>query len=120
MEQGSRTLESAVRAAVGDRVAVAAGPRPQDLTLTLGRAGDVVEVAEALDAVGLSLATLVGTGLRDRIRLGASGKGLHEKISSVEQRLPVHIIKTARCVPPFQCWTSHLPAAGCCHPGIMP
>jgi len=64
LEQGSRTLESAVRAAVGDRVAVAAGPRPQDLTLTLGRAGDVVEVAGALDAVGLSLATLVGTDER--------------------------------------------------------
>lgn len=31
-------------------------------------------------------------------RLGASGKGLHEKLNSVEQRLPVHIVKTARWI----------------------
>lgn len=31
-------------------------------------------------------------------RLGASGKGLHEKLNSVEKRLPPHIVKTARWI----------------------
>ena len=32
------------------------------------------------------------------LRLGASGRGLHEKITSVEHRLPEHIVKRARFV----------------------
>ena len=31
-------------------------------------------------------------------RLGATGKGLHEKLNSVQGRLPVDIIKTARWI----------------------
>lgn len=31
-------------------------------------------------------------------RLGANGKGLHEKLSSVEKQLPPHIVKTARWI----------------------
>ncbi len=31
-------------------------------------------------------------------RLGASGKGLHEKLNSVEKQLPPHIVKTARWI----------------------
>lgn len=31
-------------------------------------------------------------------RLGANGKGLHEKLNSVERQLPPHIVKTARWI----------------------
>lgn len=53
-------LEQALRLSLAGQT-FERGPRPQDLTVRLGRPADLVDAAAKLDAAGLTLATLVAT-----------------------------------------------------------
>jgi len=55
------TLQEALRARLGGRAGIEAGPRPLDVTVHLARAEDVSEAVSELCARGLTLATVVAT-----------------------------------------------------------